>query len=605
MQRKCGIYVRVSTEEQAQVQEGSIETQKHRINGFIEFKNAQDPGWGKAVEIYADEGLSAKDTRRPAFQRMMRDIRQGKINLILVTDLSRLSRNILDFCLLLEDLRKNSAKFLSIKEQFDTSTPAGEMMVFNMINLAQFERKQTSERVAMNFHARALRGLSNGGGLLLGYDKDPENAAILKVNEREAADVREIFRVFLEQGSCGKTIPVLNELGIMPKKRLKRNYRLANQGVWTRQNLLNLLRNPAYAGLREINKLNKSKLQEDLKPWQQHQMVKAAWPAIVSEEVFKRAKQTLDDAYMVQCQRLAKRVTRIFLGTGVLKCGECGAPYMGAASHGKNLVHRYYVHRKLTGVPLTCKNKRIPADNIENDIARHITEVLARDGYLDQIEGNIERNIKEAIADYVEQKNFLNGKLESLDKEIAEVFQLHRQMSGTPGVELVREKLAELSTQKTTLATQLGEIDDYIANVPTAKAARSVVEKGMGDFITAWKRATPSQQKKLVARLFMRLRVTAQGLGVRYRWTSPDQSACMTPETKKAVDSSPTATNSNLILLETHRSGTAVPFNGDFTVANASTAKNGRADWIRTSDPLVPNQMRYQLRYSPTVNVDR
>lgn len=97
------------------------------------------------METYLDDGISAKDTNRPAFQRMMKDLRKGKINLILVTDLSRLSRNIMDFCVLLEELRTYKAQFLSIKEQFDTTTAAGEMMVFNMINLAQFERKQTSE----------------------------------------------------------------------------------------------------------------------------------------------------------------------------------------------------------------------------------------------------------------------------------------------------------------------------------------------------------------------------------------------------------------------------------------------------------------------------
>lgn len=94
------------------------------------------------------KSLSAKDTRRPDL-RMMKDIREVKINVILVTDLSRLSRNVLDFCLLLEELKKYNAKFLSVKEQFDTSTPAGEMMILNLINLAQFERKQASERVAI------------------------------------------------------------------------------------------------------------------------------------------------------------------------------------------------------------------------------------------------------------------------------------------------------------------------------------------------------------------------------------------------------------------------------------------------------------------------
>src|ERR1700733_13747230 len=92
------IYKRVSTEERAQIIEGSLDSQEHRLRQFVEFKNAQQPGWGGVVEVYSDEGLSAKDTRRPAFQRMMRDIRKGRVNLILVTDLSRLSRNILDFC---------------------------------------------------------------------------------------------------------------------------------------------------------------------------------------------------------------------------------------------------------------------------------------------------------------------------------------------------------------------------------------------------------------------------------------------------------------------------------------------------------------------------
>jgi site-specific DNA recombinase len=92
---KIGIYLRVSTEEQALVIEGSLDSQKYRLQNFVEIKNMQESNWGKVVEIYSDEGISAKDTRRPSFQRMIKDVRNGKINLILVTDLSRLSRS---FC---------------------------------------------------------------------------------------------------------------------------------------------------------------------------------------------------------------------------------------------------------------------------------------------------------------------------------------------------------------------------------------------------------------------------------------------------------------------------------------------------------------------------
>src|ERR1700730_9869635 len=117
MNYRIGVYVRVSTEEQAQLKEGSIDTQKHRSRLFVESKLVHEPKWGNIVEIYADEGFSAKNTKRPAYQKLMTDVRRKKINLILVSDLSRLSRNIMDFCLLLEELRTHSAKFLSIKEQ--------------------------------------------------------------------------------------------------------------------------------------------------------------------------------------------------------------------------------------------------------------------------------------------------------------------------------------------------------------------------------------------------------------------------------------------------------------------------------------------------------
>lgn len=116
MQNQIGLYLRVSTEEQAQIIEGSIETQKYRLLKFIELKNTQEEKWGDVRSIYADEGLSAKDTKRPAFQQMMSDLKNGVINLILVTEISRLSRSVLDFCLILEDLKKHNASFLSLKE---------------------------------------------------------------------------------------------------------------------------------------------------------------------------------------------------------------------------------------------------------------------------------------------------------------------------------------------------------------------------------------------------------------------------------------------------------------------------------------------------------
>lgn len=341
-QLKVGAYLRVSTDEQASLVDGSLDNQRFRSNAFVEAKNVQERGWGKIVEFYVDDGYSAKDTRRPAFQRMMSDLRKGKINLILVTDLSRLSRNIRDFCEILEILQDHESSFLSIKEQFDTSTPAGKMMLYNLINLAQFEREQTAERVSLGCHARAMRGLLNGGPEILGYDKTPEKRNTYIVNEVEAEQVRTIFNTFLECGTINRTIAKLEELGIRPKIRKNRKNRLVDRGNWTHQSLGCLLQNFSYIGMLEVNRRYKGTKSHILKPCQQYQIVRASWPAIVPKPLFEAVQKVLEDNKKSERARLQSATQRVFLLSGILRCSECGKPLVGQSAHGNTHIHRYY-----------------------------------------------------------------------------------------------------------------------------------------------------------------------------------------------------------------------------------------------------------------------
>lgn len=265
-----GCYSRVSTDEQANVIEGSLDNQRHRMTSYAEIRNLQEPSWGRIVEHFVDDGYSAKDTNRPAYARMMKAINSGKINAVMVTELSRLSRNIPDFCDFHKMLESHSAKFFSIKEQFDSSTPPGKMMLYNMINLAQFEREQTSERVAINCHSRAQRGFLNGGPSILGYDKDPSKKATFIVNQKEADQVKRIFELFIEHRTLSRTIDAISAEGIKPKLRKIVKNRLANEGRWTSDSLSFTLRNRAYIGIREVNKQSKDKDPNKLKPWQRY-----------------------------------------------------------------------------------------------------------------------------------------------------------------------------------------------------------------------------------------------------------------------------------------------------------------------------------------------
>ena len=165
--KRIGVYLRVSTEEQARIQDGSLVSQKNRITEYIEHQNRMKANWGSVTEFYCDEGKSAKDMNRPEFRRLLIDVQAGRIDLIISTELSRLSRSIRDFCEIWDLFKKHNCNFITLREQFDTTTAAGEMMVFNLINFAQFERKQTAERISANWQSRAKRGLFNGGSIPL------------------------------------------------------------------------------------------------------------------------------------------------------------------------------------------------------------------------------------------------------------------------------------------------------------------------------------------------------------------------------------------------------------------------------------------------------
>jgi len=517
MQHKIGIYVRVSTDEQAQVADGSIESQQYRIKAFIDIKKHQEKNWGKVVETYIDDGYSAGSTNRPAYQQMISDLKAGKINLLLVTDLSRLSRNISDFCDLYKELGKYKANFLSIKEQFDTSTPIGEMMVFNMVNLAQFERKQTSERISMNFHSRALRGLVNGGNPLLGYDRDPTNPGKRIVNQEEAVLVKQIFEMYDEGQSQNSIADQLTQECAKRKTWNAHKYRHIIDGRWTMNAIQNILKNYAYIGQREVNVRNKNEKQEYLKAWQQYQVVPASWSAIIDEKLFYKVRKRLSEAHQMERKRLDNSERRAFLVSGKLKCGHCGMALVGQSAHGKTKIHRYYGHKQLIGENITCPIKRLPALEVEDAITRHLDKVLSETGYLDKIENNIEKSLGADRSATKLKKETIRKAIEKVEREIDTVFMLVASMkTGSAGTELIQEKIQNLAEKKKTLGQEMALINQAEESSRVIAGAKRFIETNVRAVKASLKKAKPHLQKKLIGSLFQQLVATDAGIKVFY-----------------------------------------------------------------------------------------
>lgn len=355
---KIALYIRVSTEEQAENPEGSIKNQEQRLREAVVFRNRQS-NFGQIEGVYIDAGISAKDMNRPRLQDMLRDVRTGKISLIMVTEISRLSRNNRDFLSMWDMMHDQKCSFMSLREDFDTTTAAGEMLMFQLMNFAQFERKQTSERVTANILARASRGLYNGGSIPLGFTKDHEKTGHLAIDKEHARTVKLAFDTFIKEGSLSRTARWLNDNGFKSKKHLEGGGSLMRLGHFTVDNLQILLRNKAYIGIKVY------KQKDEMKE------TKAAWEAIVDETVFNRVNEMLTKNKS-RFKPIVKGCKHPYLLSGVTYCMSCGDHMPGKSATGRNGKVPYYEHSWatkrescMTKKTFKCEPNRIPAKKAE------------------------------------------------------------------------------------------------------------------------------------------------------------------------------------------------------------------------------------------------
>ncbi len=401
--KRVGIYIRVSTEEQARIQDGSLVSQRQRLLEYVDGQIRREKNWGSVVDIYCDEGKSAKDMNRPEFQRLLQDVKTGRINLILATELSRLSRSIRDFCELWDIFKKHQSSFITLREQFDTTSAAGEMMVFNLINFAQFERKQTAERISANWLSRAKRGLWNGGSMPLGFDRNPRSRGELLLNPVEAEQVKKIFSTFLHIGSVRQTCRELTKMGYFSKKFINKHGVEKGGGHFTVPSLYRILTNRAYIGLREVNGPNS-----------QADVVKASWSPIVDLEIFNQVQEKLSANRNKTKPEEWKKYP--YPMTEILICGECGKHLGGKSAHGKTKKHHYYGHpRQLHSDGVShlkrCRLERVRAERIETMSIGALKTLITKPGLLDHwMEVYTQSSSSEIPA--------LEGRLKSLDSDI-------------------------------------------------------------------------------------------------------------------------------------------------------------------------------------------
>src|SRR5438094_3534510 len=190
---RCAIYTRVSTEHGLDQEFNSLDAQYDAASAYI--KSQAHAGWTMIRSRYDDGGYSGGSTDRPDLQRLLEDIRARKIDVIVVYKVDRLTRSLADFAKLVELFDSHGVSFVSVTQQFNTTTSMGRLTLNVLLSFAQFEREVTSERIRDKIAASKQKGMWMGGWVPLGYDRKDRT---LTINETEAVTVRTIFELFLK-----------------------------------------------------------------------------------------------------------------------------------------------------------------------------------------------------------------------------------------------------------------------------------------------------------------------------------------------------------------------------------------------------------------------
>ncbi len=518
MQHKICFYIRVSTEEQARNLEGSIKNQTDRLYEAVKFKNLSND-FGEVVSVFIDRAKSGKDTNRPELQKMLFEISEGSINLVMVSEISRISRNMKDFSGIWEMMKKNDCAFYSLRENFDTTTAAGEMVLYTIANIAQFERRQVSERVSANINARAKRGLYNGGSVPVGYKLNPDKKGHLEIDEEMKTLVELAFATFLEKESLSQTARYLNDSGHKLRRFKQGGGKYQRLSHFTVDNLHKMLTNKIYIGIKTF------------KDGDSTGEAKAVWEAIIDEEIFNRVKLKLKSNFRKKKPHSKSRYP--YLLSGITYCLSCGDTMCGKSAHGNGGKIGYYEHSwatkrnsTLTKKTFKCSPHRVLAKKLEPLVIEKVEELIFGDELAKSLFAKIkdkdnELSSKNEVDSLKAQIYGINSQIDALAERLSE---LPKELSADP----IYKQMKGLEDRKLETGNQLELLMlsdlrvDYRTNLKDFTAFSTSLRE-------VWPMACSEVKSKIIQRLVHKVEVGEESVAIHFNVDKRN----LGPKTKK------------------------------------------------------------------------
>jgi len=476
--KRCAVYTRKSTTAGLEKEFNSLDAQREACAAYIQSHER----WVLLHERYDDGGFTGANTDRPAFQRLLADVDAGKVDVVVVYKVDRLSRSLLDFAKVVERLNTGGASFVSVTQNFSTADAMGRLTLNMLMSFAEFEREMIAERTRDKIAASRRKGKWTGGVTPLGYALKDKR---LEVNDVEAITVREAFALFVQLRQRAMVARTLNERGLLPRAAKRRGERPI---AWTKDSISRLLRNPVYAGM-----LNSGDV-----------LYAGEHTALVDKDMFALAQRVLEGRS--PSARIAG-VNFEYVLRGLLRCSMCGE-FMTPSSTSKDGAHyRYYrcTTRDRRGNS-ACPARHVPAPAIERFVADRLAALRLDRIFAPEVFKAVQTRLQEHRARLETLRTQLPAKVglhsANAARLVEEVTRLHGRARDLAEAGLLAEsdKLALAERQLAEVMRSAAALD----RVPQSPEAYLAI---LGDFGVLWRALSVTARGRLLRALLDRVDV--------------------------------------------------------------------------------------------------
>lgn len=482
--RRCAIYTRKSTTSGLDQAFNSLDAQHDACVSYIQ----RQSGWTVVDERYDDGGFTGANTDRPAFQRLLADVDAGRVDIVAVYKVDRLSRSLLDFAKMMERFGAAGVSFVSVTQNFSTADAMGRLTLNMLMSFAEFEREMIAERTRDKIAASRRKGKWTGGPVPLGYrivDKQ------LIVHELEAVVVREIFALYVAERSVLSVTRLLNErYGATKCRRATRGPRAASgkEPAWTTNDVQRVLKNPIYAGWMR----------------QGEQLYEGEHARLVERSTFGQVRTLLANATKARAPSVRNPE---YLLRGVLRCACCGAGFTTASTRVGHATYRYYrcITRDKRGVE-ACPAGPLPAAGIEDYVIAQLHTAIATGPLVNDITAEVTERVAARRANLTVEHKQLPGQIASLAAESRNLIETLTTVTG-PTRSLVDEQLRALDARLQRTEQRRHMVEWELGNIAAVELDAAWVSHCLDDFRTVWDVLTVENRVRLVQTVVERVEV--------------------------------------------------------------------------------------------------